>query len=125
MMQAETTAPAPGKQESSSVQATLRRVIELGRYGADVSDYTQQVWVWTRHRYMCCALELAQVTDEITLDECAEARDAIDAYITPEHATLRGRLERAGLVSNLDADEFAETVGRQLYWDWDKRPSLA
>ena len=110
------------EQESSSVQATLRRVIELGHYGAAVYDDEQEEY--SRHRYMCCALQLAWCAGEITLEEYVEAVVAIGAYITPEYATLLRRLLHAGLIPALDLDEFAETIGRQLYWDWDKRPSL-
>lgn len=104
------------------VQATLRRVIRLGRYGADVFDEARGVY--SRERYMCCALAEAAAAGEITEDEFARATDAIAAYMGDRCASMARRLQIAGLWCGEGRDEFADTVGRQLYWDWDRRPSL-
>lgn len=105
---------------ASSVQATLRRVIELGYYGADVLDEG----LYLRQHYMCCALASAHAAGEVTGDEYDRAITEIDAYLAGEPGSMYGRLQRAGVVPSMELDEFADTVGRQLYWDWDKRPSL-
>ena len=105
-----------------SVQATLRRVIELGYYGPDV--YNEARAEYSRQHYMCCALTQAAALGEITDDELARATDEIAAYLGDVCVSMVRRLERAGLWCGGDYDGFAETVGRQLYWDWDNRPSL-
>lgn len=118
-MKADTT---PSVQESSSVQDTLRRVIELGYYGPDVYDEARGEY--SRQRYMCCALAQAAALGEITGDELDRATAEIDAYLGHVSVSMASHLRRAGLWCGDDYDVFAETVGRQLYWDWDKRPSL-
>ena len=105
-----------------SVQATLRRVIKLGYYGPDVYDEARGVY--SRHHYMCCALSQAAVLGKITEDELARATAEIGAYLGDVCGSMARRLERAGLWCGGDYDVFADTVGRQLYWDWNKRPSL-
>ena len=110
------------EQESSSVQATLRRVIELGYYGPDVYDEARGEY--SRQHYMCCALMSAHAAGEVTEDEYTRAIEEIGAYLGEESGSMYWRLQRAGLVQPIGHAEFAGTVGRQLYWDWDKRPSL-
>lgn len=105
-----------------SVQATLRRVIERGHYGPDVYDEARAAY--SRQHYMCCALTSAAAAGDITEDECASASAEINAYLGDVWASMAMRLRSAGLWDSDDLDEFAGTVGRQLYWDWDKRPSL-
>lgn len=109
-------------QESSSVQATLRRVIELGYYGSDMYDEVRGEY--SRQHYMCCALSQAAALGEITEDELDRARAEIDAYMGDVCASMARRLWVAGLWGGEDLNEFADTIGRQLYWDWDKRPTL-
>ena len=111
-------------ERTRSVQATLRRVIELGYYGSDVYDGVNRVYL--RQPYMCCALTTAHAFGEISADECTRAIEEIGAYLGEGQGTMYGHLLRAGLVLPMGHDEFADTVGRQLYWDWDwdKRPSL-
>ena len=110
------------EQESSSVQATLRRVIELGYYGSDVYDEGRRMYL--RQHYMCCALTSAHTSGEISADECTSAILAVAAYLGRESGSMYQRLRQAGLVPAIGAGAFADTIGRQLYWDWDKRPSL-
>ena len=51
--------------------------------------------------------------------------EAIEKYLDNGRGTLlRLCMESAGLISDMDTDEFASTVGRELYWNWDKRPDL-
>ena len=121
-MQAGTTGAAPSKPKQRTVQATLRRVIELGYYGSDVYDDARREY--SRQHYMCCALSAAAALGEITEDERDRATAEIDAYLGDVCVCMAGHLERAGLWCGGDYDVFADTVGRQLYWDWDKRPSL-
>lgn len=109
-------------ERTRTVQATLRRVIELGYYGADMFDEASQTYL--RRHYMCCALTAAHAAGEVTEDELARATDEIDAYLGGGTGSMYWRLQRAGLVPLVGRDAFAATVGRQLYWDWDKRPSL-
>lgn len=105
-----------------SVQATLRRVIELGYYGPDMYDASRGEY--SRQHYMCCALAQAAAREKITGDELDRATAEIDAYMGHVCASMAKRLHLAGLWVDGDLDAFAETVGRQLYWDWNKRPSL-
>lgn len=105
-----------------SVQATLRRVIELGYYGPDVYDEARGEY--SRQHYMCCALGSAYAADAVTADEYARAIAEVDAYLDGKTGSMYRLLQRAGLVPQMELDDFADTVGRQLYWDWDKRPSL-
>ena len=109
-------------ESASGVQATLRRVIRLGHYGVDVFDKASQTYL--RRRYMCCALTSAHAAGAVTENECIRAIEEIGAYLGEGPSTMYGRLLRAGLVPPMGHAEFADTVGRQLYWDWDKRPSL-
>ena len=109
-------------ERTRSVQATLRRVIELGYYGPDV--YNEARGEYSRQHYMCCALASAAAAGEITGDELDRATAEIDAYLGDVCGSMARRLERAGLWCGGGYDGFAETVGRQLYWDWDNRPSL-
>lgn len=105
-----------------SVQATLRRVIKLGHYGADVFDEARGAY--SRQHYMCCALSQAAALGEITEDELDRATAEIDAYLGGISGVMARRLQIAGLWDDGGLDAFADTVGRQLYWDWNKRPSL-
>lgn len=109
-------------QESSGVQATLRRVIELGHYGAAVLDDERQTYV--RSPYMCAALGLARTSGEITEDEHEHVAEDIMAYLAGVSVSMYRRLRLAGVVPPMELDEFADTAGRQLYWDWDKRQPL-
>lgn len=118
-MQAEIT---PSKPKQRTVQATLRRVIELGHYGADVFDDASQTYL--RQHYMCCALMSAHAAGGVTEDEYTRAIEEIGAYLGEGSGSMYLRLQRAGLVPPMEHDEFADTVGRQLYWDWDKRQPL-
>lgn len=110
------------KRRTRSVQATLRRVIKLGYYGSDVFDEASQTYL--RQHYMCCALTSARDAGEVTEDECICAIEEIGAYLGEGSGSMYWCLQRAGLVPPMGHDEFADTGGRQLYWDWDKRPSL-
>lgn len=122
-MNAETKAETtPSKPKQRSVQATLRRVIKLGYYGPTVYDEAQGRY--SRQHYMCCALTSAAAAGKITEDELAQADAEINAYMGDVWASMAMRLHSAGLWDGEDLDEFADTVGRQLYWDWNKRPSL-
>ena len=121
-MQAETTAPARGKPKQRTVQATLRRVIKLGYYGSDVYDEVRREY--SRQHYMCCALSQAAALGEITEYELDRATAEIDAYLGGISVCMARRLQIAGLWDDGDLDAFADTVGRQLYWGWNKRPSL-
>lgn len=102
-----------------SVQTIMRMLIRLGRYGAD--DFNATHREYGRRRYMCIAAGIALDNHEITPEEYERVCSAIDAYLG-NHGTLHLFMREAGLVGDMTGDEFACTVGRELYWDWGKRP---
>lgn len=104
------------------VQTILRMIIRLDRYGADYFNAAEQDY--ERSHFMCIAASIARDHHEITPEEYERVVGAIEQYIDTEGNVLRHRMQRAGLTPTMDPDEFASTVGRELYWNWNKRPDL-
>lgn len=105
-----------------SVRTILRRIIRLGRYGADRFNVAERYY--ERTPFMCIAASIARYHHEITPEEYERVVGAIAQYIGTGGNELRHCMQRAGLTQTMSPDEFASTVGRELYWNWNKRPDL-
>lgn len=104
-----------------SVQTILRIVIRQGRYGADEWDAAQCEYV--RNNFMCFAALLARDRHEITPKEYERVVDTISRYLG-DRSILYFCMRAANLIPAMSMDEFASTAGRELYWNWNKRPDL-
>lgn len=105
-----------------SVQTIMRRIIRLGRYGADA--FNKGRLDYERVNYMCMAARIARDHHEITPEEYERVVVAIGKYLDTGSTALRLCMHRAGLIEDMCQDGFASTVGRELYWNWNKRPDL-